>query len=131
MSGGWRDEKEIAKKIQEILYTYQEKKKRLTVFPEVHRTLISSPRISKTSPSIQASSESSNQTRDPTTRPVVEACKCPKVNKYAHEVKRIFRHYLLIEMDKWSMFDACVRWLKQCPKKWQIHMNYPVTKSTE
>ena len=39
----------------------------LTVFPEVQRTLISSPLTSKTSPSIQATSGSSTQIWDPTT----------------------------------------------------------------
>jgi hypothetical protein len=41
--------------------------KALTVFPEVQRTLMSSPSTFTTSPAIQASSGSSTQTRDPTT----------------------------------------------------------------
>lgn len=84
--------------------------KNLTVFPEVHRTLISSPWSSRTSPSIQASSESSNQTREPTTRPVVEACKYPKVKHYTHKrnVRYAIIDYTLHEMGEWSTFEACV-----------------------
>lgn len=50
----------------------------LTVFPEVQRTLICSPLISKTSPSIQATSESSTQTWVPTIRLAEAAAYNPK-----------------------------------------------------
>jgi len=52
----------------------------ITFFPEVQLTTSSSPLICSTKPSIQASSGSSTQTWEPTTKRLFDACNGTDIN---------------------------------------------------
>lgn len=66
---------------------------KLTVFPELQSTVISSPLISTTTPSSQATSGSSTHTRDPTTTLAETLCTTFRIEEISVRASKSFVPY--------------------------------------